>query len=44
MKQGPLVSIALCSYNGAEYLAEQLDTLVSQTYKRIEIVIVDVPV
>ena len=41
MKQGPLVSIALCTYNGAEYLAEQLDTLVNQTYKLIEIIIVD---
>ncbi len=41
MKQGPLVSIALCTYNGAEYLPGQLDTLVNQTYKAIEIVVVD---
>jgi glycosyltransferase involved in cell wall biosynthesis len=41
MKQDPLVSIALCTYNGAEYLAGQLDTLVNQTYKAIEIVVVD---
>jgi glycosyltransferase involved in cell wall biosynthesis len=41
MKQGPLVSIALCTYNGAEFLPGQLDTLVNQTYKAIEIVIVD---
>ncbi len=39
--EGPLVSIALCTYNGAQYLAAQLDTLVSQTYKRLEIVVVD---
>jgi glycosyltransferase involved in cell wall biosynthesis len=41
MKQNPLVSIALCTYNGAEFLAAQLDTLVSQTYQNIEIVVVD---
>jgi glycosyltransferase involved in cell wall biosynthesis len=37
----PLVSIALCTYNGSKYLKEQLDTLGSQTYKNLEIVIVD---
>ncbi len=41
MNRSPLVSIALCTYNGAEYLSEQLDTLVNQTYKNIEIVVVD---
>jgi len=37
----PLVSIALCTYNGEEYLREQLDTLVNQTYPNIEIIAVD---
>src|SRR5260221_12866019 len=41
MKQPPLVSIALCTFNGAEYLAEQLDTLVNQTYSPIEIIVDD---
>ncbi len=41
MKKGPLVSIALCTYNGAKYLAQQLDTLVNQTYEPVEIVVVD---
>jgi glycosyltransferase involved in cell wall biosynthesis len=41
MKQAPLVSVALCTYNGAKYLAEQLDTLVNQTYTSIEIIVVD---
>src|SRR5277367_1671319 len=41
MKQPPLVSIALCTYNGAKYLAQQLDTLVDQTYLHIEIIVVD---
>lgn len=41
MEQCPLVSIAMCTYDGAEFLALQLDTLVNQTYKFIEIVVVD---
>jgi glycosyltransferase involved in cell wall biosynthesis len=41
MKQDPLVSIALCTYNGTKYLAEQLDTLVNQTYAPVEIIVVD---
>jgi glycosyltransferase involved in cell wall biosynthesis len=36
-----LVSIALCTYNGAAYLSQQLDTLVNQTYPNIEIIVVD---
>lgn len=41
MKQLPLVSIALCTYNGAEYLTAQLNTLLNQTYGNIEIIVVD---
>jgi len=41
MKEDSLVSIALCTYNGAKYLAGQLDTLVAQTYDPIEIIVVD---
>lgn len=37
----PLVSVALCTYNGAAYLKAQLETIVKQTYPRLEIVIVD---
>ena len=37
----PLISIALCTYNGARYLREQLDSLLTQTYRHIEIVAVD---
>jgi len=37
----PLVSIALCTYNGEQYLAEQLDSIISQTYQNLEIVVVD---
>jgi len=37
----PLVSIALCTYNGAAYLNEQLQSLLAQTYANLEIVVVD---
>jgi len=37
----PLVSIALCVYNGEKFLSKQLDTLVNQTYPNIEIIAVD---
>ena len=37
----PLVSIAIATYNGEKYIAEQLDSIISQTYKNLEIVITD---
>lgn len=40
-KYQPLVSIALCTYNGQSFLKSQIDSLVSQTYQNIEIIIVD---
>jgi glycosyltransferase involved in cell wall biosynthesis len=36
-----LVSIAMCTYNGAVHIKEQLDSLINQTYPHLEIVIVD---
>jgi len=39
--QVPLVSIALCTYNGEVYLKEQLDSLVNQTYPNMEILVCD---
>lgn len=36
-----LVSIALCTYNGEHFLAEQLESILQQTYNQLEIVIVD---
>jgi glycosyltransferase involved in cell wall biosynthesis len=41
MSSPPLVSIALCTYNGSKYLSLQLDTLINQTYNNIEIIAVD---
>lgn len=39
--KSPLISIALCTYNGKRYLKEQINSIVSQTYHNIEIVVVD---
>ena len=36
-----LVSIVLCTFNGEKFLKEQLDSLISQTYPNLEIIIVD---
>ena len=41
MSTQPLVSIVITSYNGAKYLAEQLDSIVAQTCKNLEIIISD---
>jgi glycosyltransferase involved in cell wall biosynthesis len=37
----PLVSVAMCTYNGARYLREQLDSILQQTYPNLELVIMD---
>ncbi len=37
----PLVSIAIPAYNSEKYLAETLNSALSQTYPNIEIVISD---
>ncbi|WP_051664028.1 glycosyltransferase family 2 protein [Dyadobacter crusticola] len=37
----PLISIALCVYNGERFLREQLDSLINQSYERKEIIAVD---
>ncbi len=37
----PLVSVAMASFNGARYIGEQLDSILNQTYKNIEIIVVD---
>ena len=39
--KGPLISIALCTYNGERYLAEQLDSIINQTFKNLEVIVVD---
>lgn len=37
----PLVSVALATYNGQQYLREQLDSIYNQTYKNLEVVVCD---
>jgi len=41
MKEQPLVSIPMITYNGEEYLEEQLDSIYNQTYKNIEVLVFD---
>lgn len=41
LMETPLISIALCTYNGQQFLKEQLESLINQTYKHIEIIAVD---
>ncbi len=36
-----LVSVVLCAYNGAPYISEQLDSILSQTYANIEVIVID---
>ncbi|NTE04740.1 glycosyltransferase [Agrobacterium tumefaciens] len=37
----PLISVAVCTYNGSLFLEKQLISILNQTYKNIEIVVVD---
>src|SRR4051812_38033424 len=37
----PLISIALCTYNGERFVESQLLSLIKQTYLNLEIIIVD---
>ena len=35
------VSVVMCTYNGAKYIREQLDSIINQTYPIFEIIIQD---
>ena len=37
----PLVSIIICAYNGEKYLERCLQSAMSQSYKNIEIIVVN---
>jgi len=41
INQSPLVSVVLATYNGATFLAHQLDSIFAQTYSNIEVIAVD---
>ena len=36
-----LVSVVMCTYNGSRFVAEQIESICNQTYKRLQIIIVD---
>ncbi len=37
----PLVSVVVATYNGARFIGEQMESIVSQTYPNLEIIVVD---
>lgn len=39
--ENPLISIALCTYNGEKHIEEQLISILNQSYKNIELIIID---
>ena len=41
MKENATVSIVMCTYNGEQYIREQLDSIISQTYPIHELIIQD---
>jgi glycosyltransferase involved in cell wall biosynthesis len=41
MNGSPLVSVAMATFNGANYLKEQLSSILGQTYPNLEIIITD---
>jgi glycosyltransferase involved in cell wall biosynthesis len=41
MESMPLITIALCTYNGERYVSQQIESLLAQTGVRIEIIAVD---
>lgn len=41
MTNEPLISIVLCTYNGERFLQAQLDSLLQQSWKNIEIIVSD---
>ena len=41
MEESPSVSVVLATYNGEEFLAAQLDSILQQTFPLLEIIVVD---
>ncbi len=41
MSEGPLVSVIMSAYNGADLIGESIESVLAQTYDRIELVVVD---
>ena len=40
-KENPLISIGMCVYNEERFISQALDSLLSQTYRNFELIIVD---
>ena len=40
-KSNPLVSVVIPVHNGEKYIKESIDSCLNQTYKNIEIIVVD---
>ncbi len=40
-RTNPLVSVIMCTYNGSAFIDEQIESIINQDYKNIELVIVD---
>jgi glycosyltransferase involved in cell wall biosynthesis len=41
IKADPLISVVIATYNGERFIGKQLDSILSQTYANIELVVVD---
>lgn len=41
IKGGPLVSIVIATYNGARFLREQLESVLAQTHKNLDVILSD---
>ena len=41
MNDGPLVSVVMPTYNCAAYIVEAIESVLSQTYRRFEVIVVD---
>ncbi|NOT52501.1 MAG: glycosyltransferase [Chitinophagaceae bacterium] len=41
INNSPLVSVVMCTFNGEKYLCQQIDSILSQTWQNIELVVVD---
>lgn len=41
MRYEPLISIVIPVYNGSNYMADAIDSALCQTYKNIEVIVVN---